>query len=1098
MKKRCLIHESVPWINENLKKMKLTAILFFVSVVVTLASEGYAQASKLTIVKEDATVKSVLDAIENQSEFRFFFSGDIDVDRKVSINVKDKSVFDILDEIFKGSQIKYVIYDRQIALIDNSKKVSENSLPAGDSMQRPGITGKVTDKNSEPLIGVTIVVKGTTNGSITNAAGIYNLSANKGDTLVFSMIGFQPQEKIVLGNAPIDVVLMEDLVALDEVVVIGYGTVKKKDITTSVSTVTVEDLDERPLISAASAIQGKAAGVNVVQPSGEPGAGMVVRVRGNTSINASNDPLYVVDGVPMSEINFLSPNDIESIQILKDASSAAIYGSRASNGVVLITTKSGIKGKAKVTFNSSVGFNHVVKQMESLNVADYKELMDEIGAATIPDGLTDVTDWFSETYRTGVTQNYKLSFANATDVMKYYVSGEMVDEQGIINIAYYKRYNFRANFEDQIRSWLKVSSNIAYSDYEYNGIISGTGSNRAGVILSVINTPTYAPIWDPQNPNQYYNNFYGAQVTTPAENMSRTEDNKNANNRLVGSLSGDIVFSPTLKFKSTGSVDRVYNNTTSFLDPIKTAYGRTNYGNASDSRSLSTIIVFDNILTFDKTIDKHAISAMAGTSWTTSQWSQEYMTTSHFLDASVKTLNAGNKVEQYSGTYASNWAIMSYLSRVAYNYDSKYYLTANFRADGSTKLAPGKKWGYFPSFSSAWRISAEDFMKDISWLEDLKLRGGWGQTGNQSGIGDYAYLQLYNIVRQNWWETGKSNALPTLTPANMKNIDLTWETTTQTNIGADILLLEGRLGFTIDAYYKYTTNLLMDVPLPSTASVSSITRNEGEMSNKGVEFSFNLQNQIKKLKWDIEGNISVNRNRVEKFTLQNVYYYGQTSEATSENVIRMTPGKPLSMFWGYISEGVDAETGNLIFKDITGDGKVTLSDKTYIGNPNPDFTYGLTNTLSYEGFSLNIFLQGSQGNDIYNASRMETEGMYDAKNQSTSVLDRWRRPGQITYMPKATSAKDNLVASTRFVEDGSYLRLKSLTFSYSIAGKLLRKWGVTRLQPYFTAQNLFTITRYTGFDPEVNQYGGSAVLQGIDWGTYPHSKSYTLGLNVEF
>ncbi|HEX2395844.1 MAG TPA: SusC/RagA family TonB-linked outer membrane protein, partial [Bacteroidales bacterium] len=561
---------------------------------------------------------------------------------------------------------------------------------------------------------------------------------------------------------------------------------------------------------------------------------------------------------------------------------------------------------------------------------------------------------------------------------------------------------------------------------------------------------------------------------------------------------GDIKFFPNLILKSSVSLDRVYNHNFSFLDPIKTAWGRTNYGTATDSRSLSTILVFDNILTWDKSFGNHILNAMAGTSWTQSKWSQEYMGVSHFLTSSIKTLNAGNRVEQWSGTSASEWEIMSFLGRLSYNYQSKYLVTVNFRADGSSKLAPGHKWGYFPSFSAAWRISAEPFMDGFSWLHDLKIRGGWGQTGNQSGIGDYSYLQLYNIARQNWWEEGKSNALPTLTQANMKNIDLTWETTTQTNIGIDLAILRGRLTLTADAYYKYTTDLLMDVPLPSTAPVPIITRNEGEMSNKGIEFAVNSQNLAGDLLWETDFNISFNRNNLEKLTLQKIYYFGQTSEATSETVVRMTPGQPLSRFWGYISEGVDPETGNLIFRDMNEDGKITLSDKTYIGDPNPDFIYGMTNNFSWKNIHLTIFLQGSHGNDIYNASRMETEGMYDAKNQSVNVLDRWRRPGQITYMPRATSEKDNLVASTRFVEDGSYLRLKTLTLSYNVTSTFLRKWGVTRLQPYFTAENLLTFTNYSGFDPEVNQYGGSAIIQGIDWGTYPQSKSYVIGLNLEF
>ncbi|MGE5394505.1 MAG: SusC/RagA family TonB-linked outer membrane protein [Candidatus Saccharibacteria bacterium] len=972
------------------------------------------------------------------------------------------------------------------------------------SQQGQTITGTVKDQNGQPMFGVSVAVKGTTTGTITNDQGKFNIAAPQGSTLAFSMIGYKPQQVTVTGTSPIEITLQEEVVAINEVVVVGYGSVRRGDLTTSVATVSTQDIEERPIISAASAIQGKAAGVTVLQPSGEPGAGMVVRVRGNTSISASNDPLYVVDGVPMTEINFLSPNDIESMQILKDASSAAIYGSRASNGVVLITTKMGAQGKAKIAFNAHTGITQVVKQLHSLNTAQYKELMDEIGAATLPEGLTDRTDWFKETFRTGVTQDYQLSVSNATDKLKYFVSGGYSDESGVISIAYFKRYNFRANLENQIRSWFKFNTNLAYSDYTNNGIISGTGANRAGVILSVINTPTYAPIWNPDNPTHYYDNFYGAQVTHPVENMSRSENNKNNNNRFVGSASGEITFFPALKYKSTLSLDRVYYNATSFLDPIKTSWGRTNYGQATDDRSLSTILVFDNILTLDTSMDKHKVTLMGGTSYTTSTWNQSNMVASHFGSSNIITLNAGNKIEQWSGTSASEWAIMSYLGRVAYNYESKYLLTVNFRADGSSKLAPGHRWGYFPSLSAAWRISGENFMKGATWVDDLKLRGGWGKTGNQSGIGDYAYLQRYNINRLAWWDKSGlyTDAVPGLSIANMKNTDLTWETTTQTNLGIDLSILKSRLDLSIDAYYKYTTNLLMDVPLPSTAPVGSLTRNEGEMSNRGIELVANSRNFTGKFKWDSNFNISFNRNRLEKLTLQQKYYFAQSS--TGENIVLMTPGEPLGVFYGYISKGVDPETGNLIYQTKNADGIPSLSDRTIIGDPNPKFTYGLTNNLSYLGFSLNIFLQGTYGNDIYNISRMETEGMYDAKNQSTAVLDRWKRPGMVTYMPRAVATKENLLTSTRFVEDGSYLRLKTLTLSYNVTGPWLERMNILRLQPYITAQNLLTLTKYKGFDPEVSQYANSgdrresAIIQGIDYGTYPQSKSFIIGLNVEF
>ncbi|WP_321424364.1 TonB-dependent receptor [uncultured Bacteroides sp.] len=962
--------------------------------------------------------------------------------------------------------------------------------------QKITITGQVKDPSNEGVIGASVVEKGTTNGTMTDTDGKFSLSVSPKATLTITYIGYKSQEIAVKGTAPLTIVLQENAELLDEIVVVGYGSVKRKDVTTSVASVSTKDLDERPIISAAAAIQGKAAGVNVIQPNGEPGAGMVVRIRGNSSINASNDPLYVVDGVPMTEINFLSPNDIESMQILKDASSAAIYGSRASNGVVLITTKAGVKGEAKINFSAQAGVTDVAKQMHSLNVAQYKELMDEIGSVNLPDGLKDETNWFDETYRTGVTQNYQLSVSNANDKLKYFISGGYTKEDGIIKVAFYERYNLRANLENQIRSWLKIGTNLAYSDYSSNGIISGQGANRAGVILSVINTPTYAKIWDDNKPGQYYNNFYGANVTHPVENMSRTEDNKTNNNRLLGSANAEITFSPKLKFKSSVSIDRVYYKNTSFLDPLKTEYGRSQYGSASDDRSLSTVMVYDNILTYDTSIKKHNFNVMAGASGTTSKWSQTYQTVSHFLNGDIKTLNAGNKVEQGNGTTASDWAIMSYVGRFSYNFDSKYLLTANFRADGSSKLAPGNRWGYFPSVSAAWRISSEKFMKDIKWIDDLKIRGGWGQTGNQSGVGDYGYLQLRNITRQNWWETGKSNALPITSPANMSNSDLTWETTTQTNIGVDFTILKNRLTFTADAYYKHTTDLLMDVPLGPTASFSHIYRNEGEMENKGVEFGINSKNLVGSFKWDTDFNISFNKNKVKKFDTRQSYFYAQST--TGEYITKLSTGKPLGMFWGYISDGVNPETGDIIYRDIDKSGTITPADKTYIGDPNPDFTFGLTNNFSYKGFNLNVFFQGSVGNDIYNLSRMETEGMYDAKNQSTAVLGRWKIPGQITDMPRAVASKENLKTSSRFVEDGSFLRLKSLTLSYNVTGKLLKKWNIGRLQPYFTAQNLLTFTNYKGFDPEVNQWGGSALVQGLDWGTYPQTKSYVFGVNVEF
>lgn len=963
------------------------------------------------------------------------------------------------------------------------------------------VSGTVTDaKTGETLIGVSIVPQGIADkATTTNYDGKYSITnLPKGTTLVISYVGYTSAQ-VVANSTSVDVKLSVSEKLLDEVVVIGYGTVKRKDVTTAVSTVSAEDLDLRPITSAGQAIQGKAAGVTVVQPSGTPGGDLAIRVRGTTSFNGSNDPLYVVDGVPVDNIKFLSPNDIESMQILKDASSAAIYGSRAANGVVIITTKAGTKGNSKITFSSQLTLRNVSEKIKPLNYEQYKELQDEIGMINLPDGLTDQTNWFDEAYSTGVTQNYQVSISDGTDKLRYFLSGGYLDEKGVLETAYYKRYNFRASIDNQVRKWLNVSANVSYSDYTLNGVSEGTGANRGGVVLSVINTPTYAPIWNPDNTAQYYNNFYGVgNITNPLENMARSENNKNKENRLIATGSALITFVPELNLKSSFTIDRRNAISTTFVDPISTAYGRDNYGVGSDSRNMNTVLTFDNILTYTKKWGKHGVEAMGGTSWTSSDYTNNWINGSHYRDGSIQTLNAANKISwSNTGSSASQWEIMSYLARVAYNYDSKYLLTGNMRLDGSSRLHPDSRWGVFPSFSGAWRMSAEDFMKDLTWLDDLKIRAGWGQTGNQSGLSDYAYMAMYSINRIAWFETGKENSVPSVTQSSLPATDLTWETTTQTNIGVDFTAFRSKLNIALDYYYKKTTDMLMDVNVPAGAApATSIRRNEGEMMNKGFEAMIGTNGiKLGSLSWDANFNISFNKNELTKLALKQVYYDGRTSDYVDQQVVRNTVGRSLGGFYGYISDGVDPETGELMYRDINDDSKITSADRTYIGDPNPDFTFGFTNSFTWKDLTLSIFLQGSYGNDIYNASRMETEGMYDGKNQSTAVLDRWKIPGQITDVPKAGFVMYN---STYFVEDGSYLRVKDLTLSYNLRASALKKIGINRLQPYFTASNLLTFTKYNGMDPEVNQWGNSGAVQGIDWGTYPHSKSFVFGVNLEF
>lgn len=1062
--------------------------VFFILLMCLLATPSslFAQEkATVTIRQQQIPVIEALREIERQTDlFVAYNESQLKNKKPIDLQVANQPVEEVLNLVLKDTGFSYQLKDNYIVII-----------PLQQVSQRQ-VSGTITDELGEPIIGANILEKGTVNGTVTDIDGKFSLPVQPNAVLQITYIGYLSQEIATAGRNSFNLILLEDMQTLEEVVVIGYGTVKRRDVTTAVSSISTESLDERPIISAAQAIQGKAAGVNVYQPNGTPGGEMVIRVRGTTSFNGSNSPLYVVDGVPVDNMNFLSPNDIADIQILKDASSAAIYGSRAANGVVLVTTKQATEG-AKITANIQYGTSHVANRIESLNAAQYKELIDELRPGAIPEGTTDRTDWFSEVYGTGIVQNYQLQLTDGNERIRYFVSGGYLDEKGVLSSAFFRRFNLRSNVESQIRSWLHMGLNLAYSDNTRNGVTTGLGSNRGGVVLSVVNLPTAATVRD-ESSGLYNRLFYGQNITNPVEALRNGRNNKHNENRLIASANATVTFMPELTMRSSFTVDRRNGVGTSFTPPVH-GNDRDDWGSAWDNRSMNQLLVFDNVMTYKNNFGgKHNLEAMAGTSWTDSQWSESYINGSHFKDGTIKTLNAANKIAwDNTGSHASQWGILSAFGRVAYNYDSKYLFTFNIRGDGSSKLHPDHRWGIFPSFSGAWRISSEGFMEDFEWLDDMKIRGGWGQTGNQSGVGDYAYLQRYNITRQAWFEEGKADAMPLITQDNLRTPDLTWETTSQTNIGIDATFFRDRLTLTMDYYYKYTNDMLMFVSLPAgAAAANQIVRNEGEMMNRGFEFALNSRNFTGPFSWDTDFNISFNRNRLQKLTLQQIYYDAETTDALRLiRVVRNEPGRSLGGFYGYISDGVDSETGELMYRDLNEDGRISSSDRTYIGDPNPAFTFGLTNNFSYKGFNLSLFLQGSAGNDIFNASKADVQGMYDLKNQSVEVLRRWRTPGQITDIPKAGF---DMKPSTYFIEDGSYLRVKDITLSYNFSGDLLERAGISRLQPYLTLTNMLTLTRYKGMDPEVNQWGDSGAVQGIDWGTYPHSRTFLIGLNLEF
>ena len=963
------------------------------------------------------------------------------------------------------------------------------------------VKGVIRDQQNQTLPGASVLVKGTQAGTVTDVDGNYSIGVPNGEAvLVVSFIGYETKEIAVGNQTQIDVILGGDLKTLNEVVVIGYGTQKRGDVTTSIASVNTKDIEERPILQAAQALQGKAAGVQVTQPSGKPGAALSIRVRGATSVQAGNEPLYVVDGVPTMDTRDLNVNDIESIQVLKDASSAAIYGARASNGVVIVTTKRGKANQSQANFSAYYGFSNMAKQIDVLNPQQYADLMNEMGNDVTVGSET--TDWNKEVFTTGHNQNYQLNFSGGTDKNRYFVSGAITQDKGIIQPASYRRYSFRMNLDNEIKSWFKLTTNISYSNARIRDVKDNNNAGRNAVVLGALGAPPTMGVYsqDSIRGTIFSTNPLKAGWDNPLAAMfGPTQSAKD--NRIFGNVAGDFTVAKGLVYRSNFGIDFMNHANDYYLDPYRTTEGwganGSTHGLGNATRSNSFTYLWENTLNYEKKWDKHEFSALAGTTVQKNNWNNSYMAGRDFpSDGLVKTINAANEITD-AYTEQSEWFLNSYLGRLMYNFDSRYLITANFRADGSSKLAKGNQWGFFPSVSAGWRISAEPFMQDVNFITDLKLRGGWGQNGNQEGLANYASYGLNTYTRRT--PTVPPSGPAVTGPAYAPNPDLRWETTTQTNIGVDLSMLQGRLTFTADAYLKKTNDLLLNVPLPNTSGYSYMPRNSGKLENKGLEFVLSSINFDKSdFQWTTDFNIAFNRNKITELQLSKVYRYADV-EGRSDQIIILQEGASLGTFYGYISDGVNPETGDMIYRDVNEDGSFSPSDRTILGSAQPKFTYGMNNNLTFKNISVSFLFQGSQGNKAFNASRLETEGMYDSKNQSTEVLRRWQKAGDITDIPRATDGNvNNSLISSRFIEDASFLRMKSATISYAFSKSFAEKIKLGRASVYVTAQNLFTLTKYKGFDPEVNAFTSSGATLGIDYGTYPVSRAFVAGLNVSF
>ncbi|TRX53056.1 TonB-dependent receptor [Fulvivirga sp. M361] len=959
------------------------------------------------------------------------------------------------------------------------------------------ISGRVYSSDDDgPLPGVNILIKDSSQGTVSDFDGNFSIPANPDDILVFSFVGYNPVEIKVGNQTSLSVNLDPDIVSLSEVVVIGYGETSEKKLTTAVTSLDAQIIENKPFVNIEQSINGKAPGVQVIQPSGRPGAGISIRIRGATSVTGGNEPLYVVDGVPVLNTEGINPSDVESIDILKDAASASIYGARAANGVVLITTKRGNATKPTLNFSSYVGFESVTNTIPVLNSEQY---MDLLNTARLNAGLSVLdnpfdfefnTDWQQELYDPASIQNYQLAFSGGSEDGTFFVSAGYQNQEGVIAPSDFERFSVRFNQDRKLLSNLKVGNSIALSHTTFDAISDNQRVNNGGVVLSALTTPPIIPVRNadgtyPLNPYQAWENPIA---------LVRGQQQTSFTNKVLANVYAEYTLPMDVLFKSSVAVD--YNNSKAdrFVDPFTTGNGRAQEGEASNETFNELIWVWENTLNYHRDFGEgHNIDLLLGTSFQQSKWESTYLLARGFANGSIPTAAAASEPIDVDARIAE-WSLVSHFIRGTYNYKNKYLLSASMRADGSSRFGDGNRYGYFPSASVGWNISEEDFLDDISWLNNLKLRYSFGITGNQN-IGNYSSFGTYGSGA-NYPFDGEIS--PGIFPDQVNNEDLRWESTTQHNIGVDADLFGGRISAKIDVYHKRTSDMLLFNQLPNTTGYPGSLQNIGSLENKGLEIGLNAQPVSSGLfTWNVDANISFNRSKVLEIGPDPIFGGGIPDQG---NVSILQEGQPIGNFYGWVAQGVDNETGNIVFLDRIENGIINDEDRQIIGNALPDFTWGITNRLAYGGIELTIFLQGVQGQDIYNATRFEMESMSSFKNQSTAVLDRWTPENTEGSLPQAVFGDpgDNDRISTRWVEDGSFLKIRELTLAYNLPSSLSEKFGMQNAKVYVQGRNFYTLTDYSGYDPEVSRDGGSTISPNIDYGTYPQVQSFLVGLNISF
>ncbi|MDP1763954.1 MAG: TonB-dependent receptor [Sediminibacterium sp.] len=978
--------------------------------------------------------------------------------------------------------------------------------------QTNAVSGKVLNKEKdEPLAGVSVQVKNKPGGTITNSTGEFSFNTLRGDTLVFSFSGFETVEYRVRNQNNIQISMATLVSILQEVVVIGYGTQKRSDLTGSVSSVNSKDIKSLPVSNVGEALQGRASGVQVLS-SGSPGSNVTIRIRGVGTINNS-DPLLVIDGVPTDiPLNTFNPDDIASLEILKDASASAIYGSRGANGVVLITTKKGTNGQNRLEFKTFAGQQKATSMVQLLDAAQFAGLHNEMmanngqtqnPAYANPVNLGKGTDWLDALFNPATIQNYSLAYSGGTAKSNYYISGTMLDQKGIVLNTGYRRYTVQFNSESKLFDWLKFGNNLSLNhDVKKSGAYNIQNTMAALPTQSIYNSDgSYS---GPTGQSSWY-----GDIINPIGKATLVENSIKGYN-IVGNMYAELTLLKNLKFKSTGGVQASFweNRTWSpkyNWQPIPQPYS---YLYQQSNNSLTWL--WDNILTYDAYINpRHRITVLAGSSAQNNRY--EYLNASiqNFASNNTQQINNGTILPTIGGS-ASEWALLSFFGRVNYAYNTKFLATATVRRDGSSRFGENHRWGWFPSGSVAWRVSQEDFMKNIEWLSDLKIRAGYGITGNQN-IGNYSFASVLQTVQYNF----NGQTVNAVVPLAIPNPGVRWEEVAQTNLGVDASLINGKINVTLDGYIKNTNNMLVPMSVPISTGYSDIyvpSINAGKVQNKGFELTISTQNMKGSFEWNTNFNISYNQNKV--ISLNDSVPLHTGSIGLNQNLSVQKSGFPVNSFYGFLTNGIfqsqsevdkyavqvpgsdpynRTSAGDIRFRDINNDGKIDDADRTFIGNPNPRYIFAMNNTFAYKGIDLSIFLQGVQGNDIFNANRIFQEGMSVAQNQVTSVLDRWSPTFTTGKLPRAifNDPNKNTRVSNRFIEDGSYFRIKNVTLGYNLPKGLIQRAKIQTARVHVSAQNLFTFTKYTGFDPEVS-------ANGIDLNVYPVTRTFSAGINLIF